>query len=105
MPNRLTDIPSPLVCTQVAIFYTSAVIWHAGALPLRQISKIDPEHHTPISHFGVSRGFDFLLMTPGGTVLYIRARNRRPKNTHKIHFGVSEGFVYLGATIKENIHI
>ena len=60
----------------------------------------------PISCFGVSRGFDFLLMTPGGTALYIRARVRDDqKIPQKIILAFQEGLFTLGRQIKKNIHI
>ena len=67
-------------------------------------------HHSPslppISHFGVSRGFDFLLMTPGGTALYIRARVRDDqKMPTKSILAFQKGLFTLGRQIKKNIHI
>lgn len=55
--------------------------------------------------FGVSRGFDFLLMPPGGTALYIRARKGRPKTPTKSILAFQEGLFTLGRQLKKNIHI
>lgn len=70
-------------------------------------------HHTtqfytslpPISHFGVLRGFDFLLMPPGGTALYMRARKELLKIPMKFILAFQEGLFTLGRQLKKNIHI
>lgn len=70
-------------------------------------------HHTtqfcnsllPISHFGVSRGFDFLQMPPGGTALYIRARKELLKIPIKFILAFQEGLFTLRRQLKKNIHI
>ena len=60
-----------------------------------------------ISHFGVSRGFDFLQMPPppeGPLYIYARVRNDQEIPTKSI-LAFQEGLFTLGRQLKKNIHI